>query len=79
VKGMRDLGSMGEENFKLWCDSVGLIANRSQIDRTGWDFFVEFPLEQIGSIPYDLLPTPIECKVQVNSLLLYLELSLLKK
>ena len=37
---MRDLGLMGESTFSLWCADVGLIPNGSQIDKTGWDFFV---------------------------------------
>jgi hypothetical protein len=40
---MRDLEELAEGFFRVWCSSVGLIANGSQIDRTGWDFFVEFP------------------------------------
>lgn len=42
---MRDLGLMGESTFSLWCAEVGLIPNGSQIDKTGWDFFVEFPFD----------------------------------
>ena len=37
---MRDLGLMGESTFSLLCAEVGLIPNGSQIDKTGWDFFV---------------------------------------
>jgi hypothetical protein len=64
---MRDVGEMGESTFKQWCASVGLIANVSIIDKTGWDFFVEFPMEGIENIPRDMYPPPMECKVQVKS------------
>ncbi|RCJ26180.1 hypothetical protein A6770_26570 [Nostoc minutum NIES-26] len=64
---MRDIGLMGESFFQVWCSSVGLIANSSRIDKTGWDFFVEFPCKQKVGIPEDMLPAPIECKIQVKS------------
>lgn len=64
---MRDLGLMGESAFSLWCSSVGLVANGSKIDKTGWDFFVEFPLNQKNDLPADMLSAPLECKVQVKA------------
>lgn len=64
---MRDLGKMGEDTVSLWCSSVGLVANSSQIDKNGWDFFVEFPQKNNTDLPVDLLPPPIECKIQVKS------------
>jgi hypothetical protein len=64
---MRDLGLMGESTFSLWCAEVGLIANGSQIDKTGWDFFVEFPYSVDPSKPADMQGSPIECKVQVKA------------
>ena len=63
----RDVGSMGERCFGIWCSSVGITANKSDIDRTGWDFIVEFPWEKSEKIPKDMLLAPIECKVQVKS------------
>lgn len=64
---MRDLGLMGESAFSLWCNSVGLVANGSKIDKTGWDFFVEFPISHVKDLPVDMLPAPLECKVQVKA------------
>ncbi|WP_172184917.1 hypothetical protein [Microcoleus asticus] len=58
---------MGESIFKYWCDSVGLIANSCQVDERGWDFFVEFPRDSSSVLLRDMLPTPIECKIQVKS------------
>ncbi|OES29618.1 hypothetical protein [Alteromonas macleodii] len=63
---MRDLGLMGESTFSLWCAEVGLIPNGSQIDRTGWDFFVEFPFESSLS-PQEIHKSAFECKVQVKA------------
>jgi hypothetical protein len=63
---MRDLGEMGECTFNLWCSQAGLTANGSKVDRTGWDFFVEFPFAaRIG--PNQLHEPAIECKVQIKA------------
>lgn len=62
----RDLGLMGESTFSLWCADVGLIPNGSQIDKTGWDFFVEFPFSP-GLSPHDIHKPAFECKVQVKA------------
>lgn len=62
----RDLGLMGESTFSLWCADVGLIPNGSQVDKTGWDFFVEFPFSP-GLSPHDIHKPAFECKVQVKA------------
>jgi hypothetical protein len=64
---MADLGTMGELDFKHWCCQVDLVANGSEIDKNGWDFFVEFPSLSNKFIPQDMQPAPIECKVQVKA------------
>lgn len=63
---MRDLGLMGESTFSLWCADAGLIPNGSQIDKTGWDFFVEFPFNSDLS-PLEVHKPAFECKVQVKA------------
>lgn len=64
--GMRDLGLMGESTFSLWCADVGLIPNGSQIDKTGWDFLVEFPFDSDLSAQ-EIHKPAFECKVQVKA------------
>lgn len=64
---MRKIGRMGEYFFGIWCASVNLTANSSEVDETGWDFVVEFPSVSNDKLPRDILPAPIECKVQVKS------------
>lgn len=65
---MRDLGKMGEDIFSFWCNSVGLVINKSQQnDKTGWDYYVEFPFENNLNSPLDMQKPPPECKVQVKS------------
>ncbi|MEZ9142062.1 MULTISPECIES: hypothetical protein [unclassified Shewanella] len=63
---MRDLGLMGESTFSLWCADVGLIPNGSQIDKTGWDFFVELPFNS-GLSPLEIHKSAFEFKVQVKA------------
>ncbi|QWV17018.1 hypothetical protein [Stutzerimonas zhaodongensis] len=64
---MRDLGLLGESVFSAWCADAGLIPNGSSVvDKTGWDFYVEFPFAS-SSNPLDLHKGPCECKVQVKS------------
>jgi hypothetical protein len=63
----RDLGDLGETTFRGWCNSVGLTIHKSEKDRTGWDFLIEFPWRQDNSLPKDMLSAPIECKVQVKA------------
>jgi len=61
------LGKLGEKTFDAWCTSVELVANKSNEDEMGWDFYVEFPFKKSGSTPMDMQPTPIECKIQVKA------------
>lgn len=63
---MRDLGLLGELAFQSWCAQMGLIANGSRIDKTGWDFFVEFPISQ-ALTPNQLHKSAINCKIQVKA------------
>ncbi len=64
---LRDVGRMGEHQFELWCGAVGIVANKSKTDMTGWDYLVEFPVEHTSERPVDLTPSPLECRVQVKS------------
>ena len=63
---MRDLGKLGEYAFASMCAQVGLIANSSMIDKTGWDFYVEFPISQDISLN-ELHKSAVNCKVQVKA------------
>ncbi|MHA3061040.1 DUF4365 domain-containing protein [Acinetobacter sp. ANC 4636] len=63
---MRDLGQLGESTFAMWCAQVGLIANGSAIDKTGWDYYVEFPISS-SITTNELHKSAFECKVQVKA------------
>lgn len=65
-----ELGEKGESRFRELCADAGLICNKSDRDRTGWDFIVEFPFtdtETIGQ-SFDNRVTPISSHVQVKTL-----------
>lgn len=55
---------MGENAFALWCANEGLSANRSAVDKTGWDFFVEFPM---ATSTIEIHRPALECRVQVKA------------
>ena len=61
-----DIGKMGESFFENLCNQVDVTANRSFVDRYGWDFFIEFP-DELSSLPLDIQPAPIEAKIQIKS------------
>lgn len=63
------LGRIGERDFCSLCDKGMLTPNMVQEDVSGWDIYVEFPLEFSNSYPPDLQISPIEMKVQVKSTL----------
>src|SRR4051812_2498815 len=69
----RDVGRLGEAQFRMWAEQAGLIVNDSNNhDASGWDFFLEWPRsdrhdEEAVSIPYDLRPAPLQALVQVKS------------
>ena len=58
---------MGESTFQLWCANSGLVANGSKIDKTGWDFLVEFPVSALSADTALVHKASIECKVQVKA------------
>lgn len=62
---------MGEQQFSLWCSQVGIVANKSCNDRTGWDYLVEFPANKLNDksdiLTWDQVPPPFECRVQIKS------------
>ncbi|MFO0174804.1 MAG: hypothetical protein ACK51W_20365, partial [Aphanizomenon sp.] len=62
-----NLGPLGETEFTKLCLQVDLTIHKSQMDRTGWDFLVEFPWKPDNLSPQDILPAPLECKIQVKS------------
>lgn len=65
---MRDLGKMGESAFNQLCASAGLAANGSSVDKTGWDFLIEFDFPtDYFSENRSIHHSAHECKIQVKS------------
>ena len=63
----RDIGKMGESFFENLCNQVDITANRSNVDRFGWDYILEFPFKKNKNTSIDMQEMPIECKVQVKA------------
>lgn len=62
-----DLGSWAEKHFDLLCAEAGVVCNKSNEDKTGWDFLVEFPPDKNSRKPPDLLPIEKSARIQVKS------------
>ena len=63
-----ELGDKGENRFREICADAKLICNSSGRDRTGWDFFVEFPFEAANEKQtLDKRISPISCHIQLKT------------
>lgn len=63
----RNVGDLGENCFNRWCIEENIVCNKVTVDKTGTDFFVEFPLEDLDLSPESLHRPALECKVQVKA------------
>lgn len=65
------LGAKGEARFRELCEDAQLVCNKSERDRTGWDFIVEFPFDTVSDAgtSLDARKAPLSCHVQVKTLL----------
>ncbi len=65
----RDIGKLAEATLEAWAAQVSVTANRAQNDREGWDYILQFPLENVSTgTPLDLRPSRPECLIQVKGL-----------
>jgi len=63
-----DLGDWGESQFRSLCSASGLIANKAERDKMGWDFLVELPPDATAaSLPLDCRPNRLGCRVQIKT------------
>jgi hypothetical protein len=60
-----DLGEWGEAQFRALCAASGLVANKAERDKMGWDFLVELPPS--GTLPLDQRPNGLRCRVQIKT------------
>lgn len=49
----RDIGAIGENLFLSWCEPEGFRAQKSQVDRLGWDFLLEHEPKRAADRPLD--------------------------
>ncbi|MEZ4365021.1 MAG: hypothetical protein R2939_01895 [Kofleriaceae bacterium] len=57
----RDVGTVAQDLFKVWCSQAKVVANPVQNDKKGWDFIVEYG---VGATAWRA--DQITCKVQVK-------------
>jgi len=66
--GRRNLGELGENTLRVWASQEGATLNKANVDRSGWDFILEFPVDNIDarSEP-DKRDEAYQCLIQVKS------------
>lgn len=62
-----DLGEWGESQFKALCAAGGLVANKAERDKLGWDFIVQLPPSDTSDEPLDRRPAGLSCRIQVKA------------
>jgi hypothetical protein len=63
-----ELGRWGECQFGALCAASGLVANKAEYDKMGWDFIVEKPpAMSTPALPLDQRPNGLSCRVQVKT------------
>ncbi|WP_161654388.1 hypothetical protein [Burkholderia thailandensis] len=62
-----ELGEKGESRFKEMCADAKLICNKSDRDRAGWDFLIEFPFASQVPLSLDNRVAPPSCHIQVKT------------
>ena len=63
----RDIGAIGENLFLSWCEPEGFHAQKSQVDRLGWDFLLESEPDRSTERPLDAQNELLKFLVQVKS------------
>lgn len=64
---IENLGDWAEDRFALYCSQAGVIANKSNKDRTGWDYLLEFSQMNSANLPPDHHKPEMTARVQVKS------------
>lgn len=67
----RNVGGLGEAFLQAWAAEVGIVANKAEVDRGGWDYILELPLgageDAERALPLDQSLQPVRGLVQVKS------------
>jgi hypothetical protein len=61
------LGKLGEQKFGGWCAEEGLTFNKSEWDRAGWDFILDFEMTPSQGMTLDHRPGAHTCRIQVKT------------
>jgi hypothetical protein len=63
----RDIGAIGENDFLSWCEPEGFRAQKSHVDRLGWDFLLESEPLRTRDRPLDAQNDLPKFLIQVKS------------
>jgi hypothetical protein len=63
-----ELGEKGESRFREICADARLICNKSDRDRAGWDFIVDFNFDEQPQLSLDKRRPPVSCHIQVKTI-----------
>ncbi|MGJ8537134.1 MAG: hypothetical protein ACSHW2_08260 [Parasphingopyxis sp.] len=66
-RNIKNLGDWAEDRFALYCSQAGVVANKSNKDRTGWDYLLEFAQVNSAGLPPDQHKPEMTARVQVKS------------
>ncbi|MGC1550958.1 MAG: hypothetical protein WA777_20735 [Rhodanobacter sp.] len=61
------LGKLGEQKFGSWCAEADLTFNKSEWDRAGWDFILDFDMTPAQGMTLDQRPGAHACRIQVKT------------
>lgn len=63
---MAKIGSIGEKLFSLWCSEADITCNPSTEDSAGWDFKLDFPIDEARELRSIHKSSP-HCLIQVKT------------
>lgn len=66
-EGALETGDLGESDFHRWCVRNRLTSNKSNPDRMGWDYFIEFPQSAKANLALDQQNDLKKAVVQVKA------------
>lgn len=66
MKSPERLGTAGENQLRIWAAEVGAVVNKAHVDRTGWDFLVEWE-SLTPPTPRDRRPGHYQALIQVKA------------
>lgn len=64
---IKELGQLGEADFKRLCITARVSSSRPDLDENGWDFFIELPSNRLSHLRRDEQPSAVKLLCQVKA------------